>query len=101
MLSLSSHTIPQFTDSSNNIGPHRKSGVSGVISQDRHPGCWVTSSAPFPISFASQEELFKPFAPHFLRGFDSINKRLLWKLAGNFCREQVVDEKAAGLIKNM
>lgn len=61
-----SPNIPQLTNFTNRVGLNRKSGGSGVISWDRHPGCWVTSSAPFLISFASQKESFKPFVPHFL-----------------------------------
>lgn len=70
LLSPPSHTIPQWTVLLIKLAPTER-----VAFQDRHPECWVTSLAPFPISFASQEELFKPFAPHFLRVLDSINKQ--------------------------
>lgn len=82
---------PQLTDSLIKFGPCRKSGISGVISQDRHPEFGVASSAPFPISFASQEEPFRPFGTPPLSGalIPEVN-RPLWKLATmNICREQV------------
>lgn len=100
LLSLShSPPTPQLTDSLIKFGPCRKSGISGALSQDRHAGLGVTSSAPFPISFASQEEPFKPFGTPLVSGalIPEVN-RPLWKLAENICREQVGSEDAATLV---
>lgn len=99
LLSPFSPSVPQLTDFSNKVGHNRKSGVSGVISQDRHPGCWVTSSAPFPIRFASQEEPFKPFATPLSLGLSFHKETSPFGNTDNFCIEQVGDANTATLMK--